>query len=50
MTTVEKMLNEEVQAGEGIARVFEEAGIDMVFGIQGGNMGRVYDALYDHQD
>jgi len=50
MTTVEKMLNEEVQAGEGIARVFEEAGIDMVFGIQGGNMGRIYDALYDHQD
>jgi len=27
----------------------EEAGIDMVFGIAGGNMGRLYDALYDHQ-
>ncbi|MDD9927824.1 MAG: thiamine pyrophosphate-binding protein, partial [Rhodospirillaceae bacterium] len=50
MATTEKMLSEEVRAGEGIARVLEEAGIDMVFGIQGGNMGRVYDALYDHQD
>ncbi len=50
MATTEKMLSEEVRAGEGIARVFEEAGIDMIFGIQGGNMGRVYDALYDHQD
>lgn len=50
MAKTERMLSEEVRAGEGIARVFEEAGIDMVFGIQGGNMGRVYDALYDHQD
>ncbi len=46
----EKMLTEEVRAAEGIVRVLEEAGIDMVFGIQGGNMGRLYDALYDHQD
>ena len=29
--------------------MLEEAGIDMVFGIAGGNMGRLYDALYDHQ-
>ena len=50
MATTDRMLSEEVRAGEGIARVLEEAGIDMVFGIQGGNMGRVYDALYDHQD
>jgi acetolactate synthase-1/2/3 large subunit len=44
----DKLLKEEVRAGEGIVRVLEEAGIDMVFGIQGGNMGRIYDALYDH--
>ena len=50
MATTEKMLTEDVRAGEGIARVLEDAGIDMVFGIQGGNMGRVYDALYDHRD
>ena len=46
----EKLLDEEVGAAEAVARVFEEAGIDMVFGISGGNMGRIYDALYDHQD
>jgi len=50
MTTTERLLNEQVTAAEGIVRVLEEAGIDMVFGIAGGNMGRVYDALYDHQD
>ena len=47
---MEKMLQDEVLANEGIVRVLEEAGIDMVFGIAGGNMGRLYDALYDHQD
>lgn len=50
MATTEKLLTGEVTAAEGIVRVLEEAGIDMVFGIAGGNMGRVYDALYDHQD
>jgi len=50
MATTERMLNEEVRAAEGIVRVLEDAGIDMVFGIAGGNMGRLYDALYDHKD
>lgn len=50
MAKAKKLLTEETLAGEGIARVLEQAGIDMVFGIQGGNMGRLYDALYDHQD
>ena len=44
-----KLLTGETRAAEGIVRVLEEAGIDMVFGIAGGNMGRLYDALYDHQ-
>ena len=44
-----KLLNAETRAAEAIVRVLEEAGIDMVFGIAGGNMGRLYDALYDHQ-
>jgi acetolactate synthase-1/2/3 large subunit len=44
-----KLLTKETRAAEGIVRVLEEAGIDMVFGIAGGNMGRLYDALYDHQ-
>jgi acetolactate synthase-1/2/3 large subunit len=50
MPITEKLLQEEVRANEGIVRVLEGAGIDMVFGIAGGNMGRLYDALYDHQD
>jgi len=50
MAHKKKLLEEPASAGEGIARVFEQAGIDMVFGIQGGNMGRLYDALYDHRD
>jgi len=48
MEQTERLLHEQVSTGEGIVRVLEEAGIDLVFGIQGGNMGRVYDALYDH--
>ena len=46
---MDKLLKAETRAAEGIVRVLEEAGIDMVFGIAGGNMGRLYDALYDHQ-
>jgi acetolactate synthase-1/2/3 large subunit len=43
------LLTAPTRAAEGIVRVLEDAGIDMVFGISGGNMGRLYDALYDHQ-
>lgn len=50
MSRTEKLLNEEVGGAEAVVRVLEEAGIDMVFGIAGGNMGRLYDALYDHRD
>lgn len=49
MATTEKLLQEEVTVSEAIVRVLEDAGIDMIFGIPGGNMGRLYDALYDHQ-
>jgi acetolactate synthase-1/2/3 large subunit len=50
MSHTKKLLEEETLASEAIVRVLKEAGIDMVFGIQGGNMGRLYDALYDHRD
>jgi hypothetical protein len=50
MAGKEKLLKVEVSAAEGIVQALEGAGIDMIFGIQGGNMGRLYDALYDHQD
>lgn len=43
------LLHEEVSVPEAISRVLEEAGIDMVFGIPGGNTGRIFNALYDHQ-
>jgi acetolactate synthase-1/2/3 large subunit len=47
---IDKVFTAETRAAEGIVRVLEEAGIGMVFGIAGGNMGRLYGALYDHQD
>ena len=50
MATTEKLLTGEVSTMEGVVRVLEDAGIDMVFGIVGGNMGSLYDVLYDHQD
>jgi len=50
MANTKKLLQEETLASEAIVKVLEEAGIDMVFGIQGGSIGRLYDALYDHQD
>ena len=50
MATTGQLLTAEVPATEGIVRALDDAGIDMVFGIIGGNMGRLYDALYDHQD
>ena len=44
-----KLLQEEVSVPEAIVRVLEEAGIDMVFGMPGGNTLLIYDALYSHQ-
>ena len=42
------LLDAQVPPAEGIARVLEDAGIDAVFGMPGGNTGRIFDALYDH--
>jgi acetolactate synthase I/II/III large subunit len=44
------LLNEEVSPSEAIARVLEQAGINLVFGMPGGNMGAVFNALYDHRE
>ncbi|MDK1025349.1 MAG: thiamine pyrophosphate-binding protein [Gammaproteobacteria bacterium] len=49
MQTTKRLFEEDVSVPEAIVRVLEEAGIDMIFGIIGGNMGRIYNALYDHQ-
>ncbi len=43
------LLSQEVPAREAIVRVLEEAGIDMVFGMPGGNAGAIFNALYDHK-
>ena len=38
MGTTGRLLEEDVSVCEGIVRVLEEVGIDMVFGISGGNV------------
>jgi len=44
-----RLLSAEVSVPEAIARVLEEAGIDMVFGMPGGNTLLLFDALHDHR-
>lgn len=38
---------EEIDVPHALVRVLEEAGIEYVFGMPGGDMGRIFDALYD---
>src|SRR5205085_6427533 len=38
-----------VSGAEGICRVLEEAGVDLVLGIPGGDIMALFDALYDHR-
>ncbi|OLT18640.1 hypothetical protein BJF78_00570 [Pseudonocardia sp. CNS-139] len=47
--TTEKLLTDDVRVSEAIARVLEEAGIDMVFGIIGGDSWMLFDALIEHE-
>jgi len=47
---VRKLLDHEVSVPEAVVRVLEQAGIDHVFGMPGGGTGRIFGALYDHQD
>src|SRR3984893_8906545 len=44
------LLQEGVSPSEAIARVLEQAGIDMVFGMPGGNTFSIFNALYDHKE
>jgi acetolactate synthase I/II/III large subunit len=41
------MMPDEIDAPHAIVRVLEEAGIRFVFGMPGGDTGRIFDALYD---
>src|SRR5438552_16664311 len=47
---VEQMLTEEMPASALVARVLEEAGIEMVFGISGGHTGRIVSGLSKYQN
>ncbi len=46
--TIEDFITEQISVPEAIARVLEQSGIDMVFGMPGGNAMMIFDALYDH--
>lgn len=41
------MIPDEIDVPHAVVRVLEEAGIDFVFGMPGGDTGRIFDALYD---
>jgi acetolactate synthase-1/2/3 large subunit len=41
------MMPDEIDVPHAIVRVLEEAGIRFVFGMPGGDTGRIFDALYD---
>src|SRR6516164_2907813 len=47
---IEQMLTEEIPASAAVARVLEEAGIEMVFGISGGHTGRIVSGLSKYQN
>ena len=47
---IEPLLQSTVPVPEAIARVLEEAGIELVFGMPGGRTGSIFGALYDHRD
>jgi len=48
--TIEPMLTEETPANALVARVLQEAGIEMVFGISGGHTGRIVSGLSQYQN
>jgi acetolactate synthase-1/2/3 large subunit len=48
--TIEPMLTEEMPASVLVARVLQEAGIEMVFGISGGHTGRIVSGLSQYQN
>ncbi|MFC5745297.1 thiamine pyrophosphate-binding protein [Actinomadura rugatobispora] len=46
----ERFTDTDIRVGEAVARVLEEAGVDMVFGIIGGDSWMLFDALNEHKD
>lgn len=48
--TASPLTDTEIHVTEAIVRVLEEAGIDTVFGMSGGNTGRIFSTLAHHTD
>lgn len=48
--TATPLTDTEIHVTEAIVRVLEEAGIDTVFGMSGGNTGRIFSTLAHHTD
>jgi acetolactate synthase-1/2/3 large subunit len=44
------MIPDEIDVPHAVVRVLEEAGIQFVFGMPGGDTGRIFDALYDSKE
>jgi acetolactate synthase-1/2/3 large subunit len=44
------LVDTEVHVTEAIIKALEDAGVDTVFGLSGGNTGRIYSALANHTD
>src|SRR5262249_48140971 len=44
------MATDEIDVPHALVRVLEEAGIQFVFGMPGGDTGRIFDALHDSRD
>jgi acetolactate synthase-1/2/3 large subunit len=48
--SAEPLTDTEIHVTEAIVRVLEQAGIDTVFGMSGGNTGRIFSTLAHHTD
>ena len=44
------MIPDEIDVPHALVRVLEEAGIQFVFGMPGGDTGRIFDALHDSRE
>ena len=44
------MATDEIDVPHALVRVLEEAGIQFVFGMPGGDTGRIFDALHDSRE
>lgn len=48
--TIQRLIDTEMTAADAISQVLQDAGIDMVFGVPGGHMHRLYESLEKRQN